>query len=247
MSSSDHLHPGQLQMFMPARELHVSDEDFGGDLVPGDYQPGRHGTYKTMWQQKLNEATATEEFRKNPHYAPDNPLTSDEWADVEYFEEHNMSVPPDLTREFHSTHKSVVPLQEGIKDEGIKTPVSIAYDEDMAQTWTDMGVTPKPPNVGQRVIVNGHHRIAAAHDLSPDTEVPVQYSKSSPRQDATALEMLTMPGQLGLSGARAKAKMEDELDAMSKAPDDRQSSVTDVRRAVDLLPPGRLVIPNPDK
>ena len=44
MSSSHHLHPGQLQMFMPARELHVSDEDYGGDLVPGDYQPGRHGT-----------------------------------------------------------------------------------------------------------------------------------------------------------------------------------------------------------
>jgi hypothetical protein len=189
MSSSDRLNPQQLQMFMPARELHVSDEDRHGDLVPGDYQPGRHGTYKKMWEEKLNEATATSEFRKNPHYDPDNPLTSDEQADVEYFEEQSMSVPPDLTREFESTFKSVVPLQQGIKDEGIKTPVKLAYTEDMAQTWTDMGMTPQPPIVGQRVIVDGHHRIAAAHDLSPDAEVPVTYSKSSPRQDLTALEM----------------------------------------------------------
>jgi len=222
-------------MFMPARELHVSDEDYGGDLVPGDYQPGRHGTYDRMWQEKLSQATNIEESRKNPHYDPDNPLTSDEHADVEYFEEQGLSLPPDLTREFESLYKSVVPLQQGIKDEGIKTPVKLAYDEDLAQTWRDMGRTPKPPNVGQRVIVDGHHRVAAAHDLSPDTEVPVQYSKSSPRQDQIK-ETLS-----------AKSKMETELDAMSKAPDDRQSSVTDVRRAVDLLPPGRLVIPNPDQ
>ena len=228
MSSSHHLHPGQLQMFMPARELHVSDEDYGGDLVPGDYQPGRHGTYDSMWQEKLSQATNTEEFRKNPHYDPDNPLTSDEYADVEYFEEQGLSLPPDLTREFESLYKSVVPLQQGIKDEGIKTPVKLAYDEDLAETWRGLGRTPQPAVKGQRVIVDGHHRIAAAHDLSPDTEVPVQYSKESPLQTQ-------MKEALG-----AKSKMETELDAMSKAPDDRQSSVTDVRRAQDLLPPGRV-------
>ena len=190
MSSSDRLNPQQLQMFMPARELHVSDEDFGGDLVPGDYQPGRHGTYKKMWDEKLSQATDTSEYSNNPHYDPDNPMTSGEWEEAENLEEQGVSLPPDLTRDYENTFKSVVPLQQGIKDEGIKTPVKLAYAEDMAQTWTDMGRTPQPPTVGQRVIVDGHHRIAAAHDLSPDTEIPVTYSKSSPLQQDFKDEMV---------------------------------------------------------
>jgi len=225
MSSSDRLNPQQLQMFMPAKELHVSDEDFGGDLVPGDYQPGRHGTYKKMWDEKLSQATATGELHNNPHYDPDNPLTSDDVADIEYFEDRGESPPPELTRDFEMTWEPKDSLQQGIKEGGITTPVKLAYAEDMAETWKAMGRTPKPPIVGQRVIVDGHHRIAAAHDLSPDAEIPIQYSKSSPQQDWTS-------DALG-----AKDKMERELDATSKAPDDRPS-VTDVRQARDLLPPG---------
>ena len=53
MSSSDHLHPQQLQMFMPARKLKgMTPSDFNPQLGHGRH----HGTLEGMWSNKLDTA-----------------------------------------------------------------------------------------------------------------------------------------------------------------------------------------------
>jgi hypothetical protein len=169
-------------MFIPAKELHVSDEDFGGDLVPGDYQPGRHGTYENMWQQKLDAATVMGQIVRNPHYTGHS-LTTSEYEEADELDAMGESLPGRLTRDIEMTWEPKDSLQQGIKEEGITKPVKIAFAEDIATTWQALGTNPLPPSKGQQVIVDGHHRIAAAHALDPDTEIPVEYSKSTPQQD----------------------------------------------------------------
>lgn len=54
-------------------------------------------------------------------------------------------------------------LEQSIRNEGVKHPVSIAF---------------LPTN--EPVIWNGHHRIVVAHDIDPDMYVPHTYIKNGP-------------------------------------------------------------------
>lgn len=189
MSSSDRLSPMQLAMFMPARELHVQDDpetgypDRNAPLHPGDFLPGSHGTYGNLWKQKLAEAQRDGRFQPNPHYDPDNPLTSDEVDAYEGYLEREEEPPPELTREEQNIFVPKESLQQSIAKAGVRDPVPIAFAEDLAAVDRQQGRTPKDYLPGQKVTVDGHHRIAAAYDLNPDTEVPVEYRRSSPMQD----------------------------------------------------------------
>lgn len=162
----------QLAMFMPARELRVSDDaGYSSDLVPGDFLPGQHGTYAKMWSQKVSEARLTGDLVKNPHYDPDNPMTESEYDEAYDLEDKGHSLPGHLTRDFEMNWDKKRSLRQGIEEEGIQTPVSLAFAKDIASTEKRR----EEAIEGQRVIIDGHHRIAAAYDLNPDMEVPVIY------------------------------------------------------------------------
>ena len=62
MSSSDHIHPNQLRMFIPAKELFVQDDpetgrpDPNAPIQSGDYLPGvirPFKNYESMWKSKM--------------------------------------------------------------------------------------------------------------------------------------------------------------------------------------------------
>lgn len=57
-------------------------------------------------------------------------------------------------------------LMNEIRDSGVLAPVELAYQH----AYPDDTTTDKIP-----FIVNGHHRIAVAHDIDPEMLIPVQY------------------------------------------------------------------------
>ena len=164
MSSSDHIHPEQLRMFIPAKELFVQDDPETGKPDPsapiqsGDYLPGvirPFKNYESMWKTKMarvNDANT-------------------------------------VTREgSHIT--SVSSFRDDVEARGVIKPVKLAYGDDLvrAQSQIDPQVvrTPSLPHVSRmdaQYIVDGHHRIAATHDIDPDREVPVLYQQSAFAQD----------------------------------------------------------------
>ena len=137
MSSSDALHPLQLQMFMPARELQ--------GLTPSDFNPvtaqdrrvaaeagltlHRPSTVDEMWANKLEESKA---------------------------EEYNI--------------ESERSLHDRIASEGVKEPVQVT------RTAADFGEgTSRAHLSNQDVLFDGHHRVAAAANIDPNMEVPVEH------------------------------------------------------------------------
>lgn len=56
-------------------------------------------------------------------------------------------------------------LYDDIKDIGVRIPVTITGNPD------DSGFNPE--------VMGGHHRIAAAYDINPDMEIPVNYDNST--------------------------------------------------------------------
>ena len=126
MSSSDALHPLQLQMFMPARELQgMTPSDFNPQLGHGHH----HGTLEGMWSNKLEESKA---------------------------EEYNI--------------ESERSLHDRITSEGVKEPVQVT------RTAADFGEgTSRAHLRNQDVLFDGHHRVAAAANIDPNMEVPVEH------------------------------------------------------------------------
>ena len=123
MSSSDALHPLQLQMFMPARELQ--------GLTPSDFDPNRSTSHTVddMWANKLEESKA---------------------------EEYNI--------------ESERSLHDRIASEGVKEPVQVT------RTAADFGEgTIRAHLRNQDVLFDGHHRVAAAANIDPNMEVPVEH------------------------------------------------------------------------
>ena len=123
MSSSDALHPLQLQMFMPARELQ--------GLTPSDFDPNRSTSHTVddMWANKLEESKA---------------------------EEYNI--------------ESERSLHDRITSEGVKEPVQVT------RTAADFGEgTCRAHLSNQDVLFDGHHRVAAAANIDPNMEVPVEH------------------------------------------------------------------------
>jgi len=114
MAASDHVHPQQLRMFIPAKELHtvgmVSEEAIAQTAAE---------TPDELWDLKLTES--------------------------------KRNAPFDISR------------HEQISKHGILHPVVL----------TDGGTK----------IRDGHHRIAIANELNPDTEVPVEYKERSEAHD----------------------------------------------------------------
>ena len=123
MSSSDALHPLQLQMFMPARELQ--------GLTPSDFDPNRSTSHTVddMWANKLEESKA---------------------------EEYNI--------------ESERSLHDRITSEGVKEPVQVT------RTAADFGEgTIRAHLRNQDVLFDVHHRVAAAANIDPNMEVPVEH------------------------------------------------------------------------
>ena len=160
MSSSDHIHPDQLRMFIPAKELFVQDDPETGKPDPnapiqsGDYLPGvirPFRNYGRMWQSKMarvNDANT-------------------------------------VTRE-GSRITSVSSFRADVEARGVTNPVKLAYGSDLLSTQSQIDPqvvrTPNLPQISQmdaQYIVDGHHRIAATHDIDPDREIPVLYQQSA--------------------------------------------------------------------
>ena len=164
MSSSDHIHPDQLRMFIPAKELFVQDDPETGKPDPnapiqsGDYLPGvirPFRNYGRMWQSKMarvNDANT-------------------------------------VTRE-GSRITSVSSFRDDVEARGVTNPVKLAYGSDLLSTQSQIDPqvvrTPNLPQISQmdaQYIVDGHHRFAATHDIDPDREIPVLYQQSAFAQD----------------------------------------------------------------
>jgi len=136
MSSSDALHPQQLQMFMPARELLA--------MTPSDYNPNRSTsrTVDDMWANKLEES---KEDKFYPKIHADG------------------SVDTRVRQDYNSLHASIA-------SEGVLKPVQVT------RTAADFGEgTPRAHLRNQAVLFEGHHRVAAANDIDPQMEVPVDH------------------------------------------------------------------------
>lgn len=74
-------------------------------------------------------------------------------------------------------------LTESVRDYGVQDPVHIAThsakaeDKDANEMYFGEGGNPS-----MKMVVDGHHRIAAANAVSPDTEVPVLYAPAKNHQ-----------------------------------------------------------------
>jgi hypothetical protein len=134
MSSSDRLNPQQLQMFMPARELHTNDKVSLTEMQWVDENAGEHKD----WQEAFVNAKFSRQ--EEPEQMWDRKLTESKRSD-----------PLDISR------------HEQVSRYGILRPVVL----------TDGGTK----------IRDGHHRVAIANDLDPDTEVPVEYKERSEAHD----------------------------------------------------------------
>ena len=164
MSSSDHVHPEQLRMFIPAKELFVQDDpetgrpDPSAPIQSGDYPPGLirpFRNYESMWKAKMarvNDANT-------------------------------------VTRE-GSRITSVSSFRDDVEAKGVTNPVKLAYGSDLLNTQSQIDPqVVRPPSLPQisqmdaQYIVDGHHRIAATHDIDPDREIPVLYQQSAFAQD----------------------------------------------------------------
>jgi len=58
-------------------------------------------------------------------------------------------------------------LYDSIQERGVINPVTLGFTD---------GVRNKLWGKSSKVIIGGHHRIAAANDINPDMEVPVRYT-----------------------------------------------------------------------
>ena len=132
MSSSDALHPQQLQMFMPAREL--KDSVYPPDVNQEKYYGNNQ---KQMWADKLAETKAT--------------MPSD--AELERIGSTATSIWDVVDAIPHGAG-----LHEKIKASGVQTPITLINRDD------------KEP-----ILFEGHHRVAAAADIDPKMEVPVEH------------------------------------------------------------------------
>ena len=140
MSSSDHVSPQQLQMFMPAREL--KDSVYPTDVNQEKYYGNNR---KQMWADKLAETKAT-----NP---------SD--AELERIGSTATSIWDVVDALTHGAG-----LHEKIKASGVQTPITLINRDD------------KEP-----ILYEGHHRGAAAADIDPKMEVPVEHLPMSGARD----------------------------------------------------------------
>ena len=127
MSSSDHIHPDQLRMFIPAKELFVQDDPETGKPDPnapiqsGDYLPGvirPFRNYGRMWQSKMarvNDANT-------------------------------------VTRE-GSRITSVSSFRDDVEARGVTNPVKLAYGSDLLSTQSQIDPqvvrTPNLPQISQ--------------------------------------------------------------------------------------------------
>ena len=140
MSSSDHVSPQQLQMFMPAREL--KDSVYPTDVNQEKYYGNNR---KQMWADNLAETKAT-----NP---------SD--AELERIGSTATSIWDVVDALTHGAG-----LHEKIKASGVQTPITLINRDD------------KEP-----ILYEGHHRVAAAADIDPKMEVPVEHLPMSGARD----------------------------------------------------------------
>jgi len=176
MSSSDHVQPEQLRMFIPAKELFVQDDpetgrpDPSAPIQSGDYPPGLirpFRNYESMWKAKMarvNDANT-------------------------------------VTRE-GSRITSVSSFRDDVEAKGVTNPVKLAYGSDLLNTQSQIDPqVVRPPSLPQisqmdaQYIVDGHHRIAATHDIDPDREIPVLYQQSAFAQDQALAKQASRGGK----------------------------------------------------
>jgi hypothetical protein len=64
-------------------------------------------------------------------------------------------------------------LHASIRDQGVHTPVHLAYVQPNMWDSVFMGGTPR----GKKILFlqEGHHRVSAAHDIDENMEIPVTY------------------------------------------------------------------------
>jgi hypothetical protein len=134
MTASDHVHPQQLRMFIPAKELHTTEMVALTEMQWVDENAGEHKD----WQEAFVNAKFSRQ--EGPEQVWDRKLT-----------ESKRSEPLDISR--HAQ----------ISRHGILRPVVLTE--------------------GGTKIRDGHHRVAIANDLDPDTEVPVEYKERSEAHD----------------------------------------------------------------
>ena len=60
---------------------------------------------------------------------------------------------------FKDSKRGQKTLHQSVKEEGVKSPVTLSYDKKTKQS----------------TIEDGHHRIAAANDVNPEMYIPVRY------------------------------------------------------------------------
>ena len=132
MSSSDHIHPQQLRMFIPAGEL--KDSVYPPDVNQEKYYGNNR---KQMWADKLAETKATR-------------LSV---AELERIGSTATSISDVVGAITHGAG-----LHEEIKAGGVQRPVELINRDG------------KEP-----VLFEGHHRVAAAADIDPKMEVPVEH------------------------------------------------------------------------
>ena len=218
MSSSDRLNPQQLQMFMPVKELHVADDPEtgyppeGSLISPGDWQPGAHGTFKNLWDEKLVDSKRPKgKWVNNPMYDPDDPLTPeevDQWEDASEAEGEyhphptaylhsgpgsELEMDQRLTRSDDKVFYEKAPsLHRQIAAEGVKEPIPLMWGADIDAKGKELGIsTSREHSPDTLYTVDGHHRIAAAQDLNPNAEVPVTYPNQTPTQEFLSQEFLS--------------------------------------------------------
>ena len=151
-------------MFIPAKELFVQDDpetsrpDPSAPIQSGDYPPGvirPFRNYESMWKSKMARVNDANT----------------------------------VTRE-GSRITSVSSFRDDVEARGVTNPVKLAYGSDLLNTQSQIDPqVVRPPSLPQisqmdaQYIVDGHHRIAATHDIDPDREIPVLYQQSAFAQD----------------------------------------------------------------
>jgi hypothetical protein len=210
MSSGDACNPQQLRMFMPVKELHVADDPETGYppedslITPGDWQAGGHGTFKNLWAEKLEDSHRPKgKWVNNPMYDPDATLTDEDYDQWEDASEAEGEYHPHPTAYLHSGPGSELAMDQSltrsdakvfyekepslhrqIAAEGVREPIPLMWGADIDAKDKELGMnTIRNRSTDTVYIVDGHHRIAAAHDLNPNAEVPVTYPNQTPTQE----------------------------------------------------------------
>ena len=149
----DHLNFHQLQMFMPARELHTDEMIAPGEFEEYNFSDTGLEEPGELWDRNLHRGRDPHAgWLEEPGELWDRKLEESQGGPV-----------GETTNRYRS-----------IQETGIQRPVtlrarSVPGDPDLKAPWK------KTPQITKLNIMDGYHRVASAYDINPDTEVPVTF------------------------------------------------------------------------